>query len=328
MLQQNLTIILPNINSELLLQELQQEQSLPALKELLDRANKATTPTTSFSKTLGHLFKYSPATAIPIAAIEAKAADIVTQAPYWLRVDPIQLQVEHKGVYLLGSLLADLKQNEHARLLTELNELLQLEGLHLYGSSAQWYLALNSDPEIATYPLPQLIGKELSLYLPYGPKAKYWRKLFTEMQMVVYGSQVNQQRQAQGLPAIGGVWLWGEGSLPSLTAGVWQNVATNNLLAIGFAQLAEASVIALPANFAAYCSGMTTSGDYLVVLDELLGQTPGLALLQQWEQQWFVPLLQAIKTKQIARCSIYTTDGECFQIARRDFLSWWRRFLV
>ena len=72
-------------------------------------------------------------------------------------------------------------------------------------------------------------------------------------------------------------------------------------------------------------------GEHLVVLDELL--TPALygdrgewgVLLEQFHQQWFEPLMEALQRRDLALVRLYTGDGRMFEIKRSTLRRWWRR---
>lgn len=51
--------------------------------------------------------------------------------------------------------------------------------------------------------------------LPRTDEAKPWRSLWSETQMALHGSKVNQARQARGEPVINSLWFWGAGPMPA-----------------------------------------------------------------------------------------------------------------
>ena len=74
--------------------------------------------------------------------------------------------------------------------------------------------------------------------MPTGEDARLWRQRLNEIQMLLFQSQVNRQREDNGRLTINGVWLSGSGRLPMLSPRTSFTVIADELNALGLGQLA------------------------------------------------------------------------------------------
>jgi hypothetical protein len=94
------------------------------------------------------------------------------------------------------------------------NQHLGTEGLRLEAPTpGRWYLLSERPHDLVTQPLAAVLGRPIAGQLPRGPEAPHWARLLNEIQMLFHHSEVNQRREAAGLPTISGLWLWGGGCL-------------------------------------------------------------------------------------------------------------------
>lgn len=279
----------------------------PISKKLLNSA--------SITATDSNLFQLFGIANHPFAAVSALALGLPAQQGYWLRADPVTLQTGLSQVHLIGNAHLQLDDTEVTELVNELNQFLESDHLRLFApQKTAWYLQSIADPEINTFPLAEVIGKAIYDYLPQGKKGNYWRTLLTEIQMLLHQSPVNQQRKNRGEPLISSVWLWGNGKLPEKTeVSRWQKVFAADVLMQGLAMLTNTSY--LPAHdFNACFAAMQQPGEYLLSIN---------FLADQFEMQWFAPLLKKLQARQLAKV-ILILDGKKYVIDSAKMRKWWQ----
>lgn len=73
----------------------------------------------------------------------------------------------------------------------------------------------SADP-LATATMPALVinGQEPNDFMPAGEAAGDYRGLRSEVEMALHDHEVNTRREAEGLPPINSLWLWGGGMAP------------------------------------------------------------------------------------------------------------------
>jgi hypothetical protein len=151
---------------------------------------------------------------IPYAAISALGLGLNVDSGWWIRLDPTELQVDGGYAYLVGRDHLQLTQFEVEQVLLCLNRLLAEDGMELQaGKAHEWFLCLNHTPEVETFPFHKVLAKDIRTYMPRGLKEKFWRRLLTEFQMLLFQHDVNIKRQSEGRSLLNSVWLWGEGVL-------------------------------------------------------------------------------------------------------------------
>jgi len=112
-----------------------------------------------------------------------------------------------------------LSREDTEKLLAALNQHLAQDGLVLKAfDPKRWYLyrlddSFSHDLPVTT-PLSEAGAGNVFPYLPQSSD-RYWAQLFNELQMLLHTQPVNQRREAEGLPPVNGLWLWGEGSAAS-----------------------------------------------------------------------------------------------------------------
>ena len=79
------------------------------------------------------------------------------------------------------------------------------------------YGYLRAEDPLATATMPALVinGQVPNDFLPTGGGAGDYRGLRSEIEMALHEHEVNMRRQAEGLPPINSLWLWGGGLAPA-----------------------------------------------------------------------------------------------------------------
>jgi len=310
--------------------------ALDALRTLLSRASVSELPTSGMEAQLFRLFAAripQPDGELPVAAV-THALDRREIVPGWrMRCDPVHLVPGHNSLILAGSDELEITPEESDRLIAELNRFYNEKGWCFEAPDpARWYLSLPQAPRLRTHPLPEVMGHSIDRYLPRGEDAAEWHTLLAEVQMFLHGSTINLQRESCGKPAINSLWFWGGGTLPVIETPSPGRVWSNEVVGRALAGITDTPCSAAPES-ARHWLEESAGGEHLVILDEgryiprFEERYTWLELLQRLDEQWFSPLLAALKKGELERLEIYSGSNRLFQLTRRSLWRGWRRRL-
>jgi hypothetical protein len=165
----------------------------------------------------------------------------------------------------------------------------------------------------------RLLGAEIGPALP-GAEAPELRRLWTEIEMWLHGSQMNDARQRAGLRRITGFWLWGNdgrsgGGKPLQRGDLHFHGGDPVLRGLADGQGIDAS----PQDF----SGLPALRPHEVVeFAPLTGdETESLPAL---EHNWFAPARSALAQGRLDAVQVVAND-RVFTVRRRAALRFWRR---
>lgn len=305
---------------------------LLALARLLSRGEAAAAPARALHEWLLEAYAVSRQADWPVAPLTRTLDGGAPDEAYWLRADPVHFRVERDRVVLADSNVFTLDDTEAAALTDALNRHFTGEGLNFSAlAPGRWYLRAAAAPDIATRALPEAIGCSASDSLVGGADAPRWRRLQTEMQMILHQHPVNEAREAAGKLAVNGVWLWGGGRDPGAARRRFDPVAAGDPLARALARRSGATLTDA-ASADAWLAATNAADEALAVLDQLTGAArygdghgfrEALAAL---EQAWFAPLARALEAGRVARLTIHPLSAprrvEVTPAALRKF---WRR---
>ncbi len=172
-------------------------------------------------RTLFHLFGYAPAPerdcpSAPYCWLADRQTDDPGMVPdtYVLHADPVHLRPDRDRLVLFAGSDFAPDRAEADVLVALFNQHLGAEGLRLEAPTpGRWYLLSEQAPELVTQPLAAVLGRPIAGQLPQGPEARRWARLLNEVQMLFHHSEVNQRREAAGMPTLNGLWPWGGGQL-------------------------------------------------------------------------------------------------------------------
>jgi hypothetical protein len=276
---------------------------LPALEKILARATTSPLPALSLEDWLCGVFG---AESQAIAPITLQADGGYPGTAYWLRADPVHLIF--RGEQFILRPVVTLDADEAAQFCAGLNRHFSAEGLHFEAPQPQhWYVRLDKAPELAAHSLAQAAGRDIRAYLPQGADALRWHKLLNEIQMLLFDHPVNQAREARGDWLINSLWLWGGGHAPEKLLRPFVRVYTDCPLPAAFAEVAGIHHSALPGGAVQCLEGR---GEVLIVCNGLrqAWQHGDLAAwrdsVQQLEQDYAAPLLQALRGGRIERITL------------------------
>lgn len=299
---------------------------LPALETLLARGDCRTDLPVGYECTLMHLFgqPQSPDRDVPEGALSRYAQTSEKPEGVWLCASPVHLFADQSRVYLNTIKETALSDTEATQFIEELNKLYTEDGWEFVKhTNTRWYLHIPEEPAIRTTPLRNVDRQPIHDKLPQGEDALQWHRTLNEMQMLFHASPVNQARQERGEILINGVWLWGVGELPTMKVDkLWSAVSSDLPLVQGLAYKSEVHAHMLPNNTVEYLDNMS-KGAQLVVhapCEQTLTETS----VKQFEQNWFMPLLSALKRREIVSVFLQFADGKEWRINQRSLYRFWR----
>lgn len=139
-------------------------------------------------------------------------------------IQPIHLHATRDHLVLMHPDHIPLTAAESAALLEEAEPLLQDEfkAEVIVADPHHWFINPAHFASLATHSVDQAHGRNIDWWLPRDTtvvgRARAWRKLQNEIQMLWHISPINETRQANGLPAINSIWISGIGSIGDLQA--------------------------------------------------------------------------------------------------------------
>ena len=263
----------------------------------------------------------------PVAPYTLLADGGAPERHYWMRADPVHLQVGRDSLGLADSAAFDVSRAESEALVGTLNRHFGRAMLFYSTRPARWYVRLEKAPDMQTTPAAAARGAAIDKKLPSGPDAMRFHALMNEAQMPLHEHPVNAEREARGEPALNSVWFWGGGVIAAAKDRPFSTVVGDDPLARGLALAAGIPVRALPKDAGSMLADLGEEGVALVVLD-----APREAQLRErraaLERDWFGPLLAALKSGRIGMLTLQLCGADSLlevETVRSDLRYFWRR---
>jgi hypothetical protein len=263
----------------------------------------------------------------PVAPYTLLADGGAPERHYWMRADPVHLQVGRDSLGLADSAAFDVSRAESEALVETLNRHFGESMLFYPMQPARWYVRLEKAPDMQTTPAAAARGLAIDENLPSGPDAMRFHALMNEAQMLLYEHPVNAEREARGEPALNSIWFWGGGVIDAERARPFSMVFGDDPLARGLALAAGIPARALPKDADSVLAALGDEGLVLVVLD-----APREARLRErrtaLERDWFLPLLAALKSGRIGMLTLHLCGADSLlevETVRSDLRYFWRR---
>ncbi|MEY3724777.1 MAG: hypothetical protein RLZZ365_712 [Pseudomonadota bacterium] len=133
-----------------------------------------------------------------------------------LCIEPVHLHATRDHLVLLPLSELAIPADEITILMEEANAILREEGIVPISLSPNaWVYAADNYGSLYTHSVAQAKGRNIDWWLPkdtvVSGLAKRWRKIQNEIQMRWHIHPINEIREAQGLPRINSVWVYGIG---------------------------------------------------------------------------------------------------------------------
>lgn len=307
--------------------------ALAALERILARADRHHVPERGVTAALLGLFGITPQDELPVAALTRRLDMGETENDgHWLRADPVHVRADRDRLVMLGNRHLNVRADEAAQLAAEFNRLFEADGLHLEAPQPErWYMRLTTPTVLHTWPLPEVVGRDVDPHLPTGADALHWHQLLNEIQMLFHASPVNRERETHGQPTINSVWFWGGGALPASPSSPWTRVWSHDALAQASARHAGVAASPAPAAFEDWQEQASEAGVHLLTLDGAV-EAIQFGDIGRWrdfitavDDAWLAPALAALQRGQLSELKLVTAEGESFVFTPRALRRWWRR---
>lgn len=253
---------------------------------------------------------------------------------HWFILHPAHIEIGHSEMVMADRRTLDLSDKDALALFEAAQVCFDEAGKTvLYGDAMTWFIRADAWHELRTATPDMACQRNLAHWMPEGDGEAAWRKLLNTIQMTWHAHPVNAERIQRGLPSINSLWLWGGGSgaMPNFPAILPYTAAYR------FAGRMEAYGQFFPendTNSTAESILKNPPEHGLVLLDDLIA--PALAgdwhewrnQYQLIDQNWLTPILAALQTKRIDRCTlVLSNDAELkiFSADRMSLLQFWRR---
>jgi hypothetical protein len=150
---------------------------------------------------------------LPLGALAAHAAGLDGSAGWGLlTLCHLQAQSDHVAMREPDELA--LSPQESEALVQAMHPYFLEDGLHLHPyQPGQWLVCGEMLRDLPTASLERVRGQAVDAWMPQGERARPLRRLYNEMQMLLYTHPVNDSRAALGQTPVNAFWLSGTGSL-------------------------------------------------------------------------------------------------------------------
>lgn len=273
------------------------EARMPALERWIARGTASTRPHGDAQSLLAQAFALpSP----PPVALVSLAARGPAPEGEWIFADPVHLEVRQDAVALHDAGTLGLTAEEARALAATLGGHFAQDGLELRVESPErWYARVPAGESPVAVPLAEARGRNLFGLLPRGAGRINWASALTEAQMLLAAHSVNIEREANGRPAVNGVWFWGAGARPVTVAKPYARIHSSDDFARGLAALASVRSLPEPRGWSeveAPAGGETVLVHLVQAVEPVRrGDREAHArALAELDERWFAPLRDAL----------------------------------
>lgn len=302
------------------------ELELPAAALLLARSRKQRFPAISLEAWLCQAFEVERQHDWPVAPLTLAYDGIDPADGYWLRADPVHFLAHRDRLTLLEPGAVKPGPEDAAELVALLNRHFSGDGLAFHAPRPdRWYVRAPGALRLATRELWQAAGRDVAGAMPTGEDSLRWRRVLTEIQMLLHGHTVNERREARGELPINSVWLWGGGCRPDVPGRHFTHVGGENALALALATRAGAEVLEgsrLPSDAAARALVVAEAPPARYGDDRAWHQALGAI-----EHALLAPVLAGLRSgavKEVAIVALHARACVRFEASRSDLLKFWR----
>jgi hypothetical protein len=329
----------------------------PALAALLSRHSDAKTNAYDNNSRvlpheawLAHALGLAPAPDHPdagapvaIAAMRGCGAELAERAAdgHWFIVQPANIQISRTHSLLSDPRALQLTEDESRALYDIARPYFEEIGKPLlYAAPGLWFVRADDWAGLRTASPDAATTQYISDWVPEGERARDYRTLQNEIQMLWHEHPVNEARHARGLQQVNTFWLWGGAGpatpvtppAPALAPALW--IASAGAPSWMQALAAANHRAPEPARLIAELRQSADRSATTVVLAELIpsAQTGDwsdwLERMHRLEQEWFAPLLAALMDGRIGRVTLVPSHRHGWmtvsstKLAQRKF---WRK---
>lgn len=227
-------------------------------------------------------------------------------------VSPIDCYADQHTVYIINQ--AKLTIEKAQAMVATLNAFLKEDDIQLeIINEALWLFVMKHHTEVTFSDISEVAGKSMSLHLPSGQDAVYWRRLLTECQMLL--SQTVS------------VWFWGNGIDHVRLSTAFDTICTNDVILQAKGLNAGAMMQALPTHYGALELNTTNVllTDSRFALNSQQDPAESLAVFREFEQGWIEPLLSALQKGQLERVTLVVDKQTSYSLSKLQLHYFWRK---
>ena len=165
----------------------------------------------------------------PLAALCRQRESGDAGSEFWLRADPVFLQVEMRGARVMAWDGFNLTESEMHAMTAALQASFADHGIDLLTGSQRTFYLRNRDgiPLPSAAPVADMLGCDIAGHLPSDRR---WMALFNETQIVLHNHPLNVIRQQNGQLPVNGLWFWGGGIMPSSVGHGFETVISDDVM--------------------------------------------------------------------------------------------------
>jgi hypothetical protein len=228
--------------------------------------------------------------------------------------DPVYLEprLDH---LCLHSLQGAVPASELGALVDHLQRTLVDEGDYGFARVGSCVYLRAEHPVATADSSPAIIdGQAPDGFMPKGADAADYLRLSSEVEMALHDHEVNERREAEGLPPVNGLWLWGGGIAPQVQTVLHPPLFGGDALLKGHWHSRTAAVIDWPGTIAG-CIEQSPDG-FVAVVPGGEAHRVGELLLE---------LRECLAAKRVSRLTLLFTDGVEARMLRSQAWRFWRR---
>mgnify|MGYP000205613002 CR=1 FL=1 len=253
----------------------------------------------------------------PFTATDLPIVNLATGNSRTLRADPCYLHADRDRLLLFSDNI-DLSKEESSALIAEIQPLFDdFGGVLSQSSNNEWLLDMQELPELNFSALPEVSGKGVDAYLPIGNDQQDWIRLWNEVQMKLYASDINQRRVEDNKLPINSVWFWGAGQFEAKTSPYLQVQGLSRLLAL----LADKTDTSLIKN-SDFSVMSLTSGNHLWLADQLNIDNDWLQQIETFDTHVLKPLWQHCRSGKLT-ITVEVPDYGSYKLSALDCWKFW-----
>lgn len=324
-----------------LARDLLRELKAPSLALLLARANaEAAGANDDFSRALPHehwlaqrlgLHASQDNSSPPLAGAILRNAGIAAPDGFWFLLQPANFHIARDHLVLTDLRQLALTEQESRTLFDSAAPLFAEAGRMLhYVDAATWLLRADDWQALQTSTPDAACGHNIDIWMPHGAQARDWRRLQNEVQMHWHAHPINEAREMRGLKPANTLWLWG-GAVVNTQGGSQTTFDIAYTSGDPHAPFAAAAGAIHTDSAEAVTASQREHA--LLLLDDLLAPALAgdwaewLARFQAADEQWFSPLLEAVRAGRIAQLSMSLSHGTAtanYRVNKSALRKFWR----
>ena len=137
---------------------------------------------------------------------------------FWFVLQPAHFHVARDHLVMTDLRQLSLDEQESRTLFDSALPLFHELGYELrYGDARRWFLRADGWQAMRTTTPDAATGHNVDVWLPSGERAREWRKLHNEVQMLWHVHPLNDERESRGERRINALWVWGGASAAAAT---------------------------------------------------------------------------------------------------------------